>query len=193
MEPIDRKARFEHRRARLAELLQALEPAPRAWFARAIDRQEDYIARLLLPEHDSNRKNIGDAIMSAAISVFRLPAGWFDMPLGAAIPEGMRVDEEGRVFFDRPFVNRPNGLAPAVESVKKITGIAFRLNQDLFDALLPEQRSVVEEVTALLVRAFASFNKPPKRRKPGEWKSEQGAVSSRLKTGRSRKTKREAG
>ncbi len=97
MDPAEKLRRYEHRRARLAELLKALEPAPRAWFATAIRRSESYVARLLHPEGHPHGKNIGDAIMNAATSVLQLDPGWFDLPLGSAIPQGLTLDEKGRV------------------------------------------------------------------------------------------------
>ncbi|MCD6674880.1 MAG: hypothetical protein LT106_18760 [Burkholderiaceae bacterium] len=97
MDPAEKASRFEHRRQRLAELLDALWPAPRAWFAAAIRRSESYVARLLLPADDPHRKNIGDAIMSAATSALDLDPGWFDQPLGSSIPEGLALDDKGLV------------------------------------------------------------------------------------------------
>lgn len=95
MNSLERARRYAHRRARLLELLDALAPAPRAWFAAAIKRPEDYVARLLT--ETKHRKNIGDEMMSAITKAFSLDPGWFDLPLGTAIPHGVSVDSQGRV------------------------------------------------------------------------------------------------
>jgi len=165
MDTTDRKTRFEHRRARLAELLKALEPAPRAWFAAAIRRSESYVARLLLPEADEHRKNIGDAIMAAATSVLRLDPGWFDLPLGAAIPKGVKLDEKGNVSFDRSHhPARQNGQTATIERVKKVTLLPEPFDHDRFADLPEEQRRDIAKVAALMVDAFARHNTPPAKR-----------------------------
>ncbi len=164
MEPTDRKARFAHRRARLAELLKALEPAPRAWFAAAIQRSESYVARLLLPEGDEHRKNIGDAIMAAATSELRLDPGWFDLPLGTAIPEGVRLDEKGNVSFDRHRgPARQSRQIATVERVTEITLLPAPFDHDRFGQLPEEQRQDIAQVAALMVDAFSRYNPPPEK------------------------------
>lgn len=182
MEPLDRKSRFEHRRARLAELLNALEPAPRAWFATAIRRSESYVARLLLPAGAQHRKNIGDAIMNAATSVLRLDPGWFDLPIGSAIPEGVRLDEKGRAFFERPPATRPNALGRTAGSVTNVTQIPEPFDQALFDALTPEQQQDIAQVAAFLTDVLARYSSPPKRERRA-WNSDHEPIEKQITRG----------
>lgn len=95
----DTLKRYEHRRARLAELVAALEAMgiKRAWFSTAIKKSDSYISRLLMDPDNRHRKNIGDELTSSICGTLGLAPGWFDQPIGNNLPANIRIDRTGEV------------------------------------------------------------------------------------------------
>lgn len=95
---------FEHRRQRLIELLAAIECRYKEWFAAAANLPSGgYLTRLLYEEGAKGKKNIGDRTAQDIQGAFRLPPGWFDMPIGEAIPKGIKVlNSKGDVEIPEP-------------------------------------------------------------------------------------------
>jgi hypothetical protein len=84
----------EHLRLRLLELMGDLE-LNQATVAHDLDIASDYVSRLLYPLGKKGRKNIGLQTMRKFERAYDLPSGWFEMPLGSALPtaHGSRTSE----------------------------------------------------------------------------------------------------
>ncbi len=151
--------RFEHRRQRLIELLQAVEYEKRYWFAAAIGQNDTYLSRLLYEPHRKGRKNLGDQLVAAISEKFRLPPGWFDMPPRSLIPKGIKVvDKDGNVEI--PFqVSEPMDLDSEMADY-------FRV----FSRLPINQREAAVEMLRTTIKMLGADAPEPtkssKRRKP---------------------------
>ncbi len=75
----------EHWRLRLIELIKHLDITQRG-FSDATGIDASYVSRLLYPLGKKGRKNLGLTQMSAIRDCYKLPAGWFDLPLGNELP-----------------------------------------------------------------------------------------------------------
>lgn len=67
---------WEYRRERLRKLIDADYHSNQSEFANAIDRQPDYISRILSLR--KSRKNLGEDLVQHIEKVLHKPAGWFD-------------------------------------------------------------------------------------------------------------------
>lgn len=105
---------------------------------------------------------IGKGNLRALAVLTEFPLWWWTDPT-------VRFDDYLRDGLDRPPVNQPNGLEPPAESMTNVTPITKHPDQPLLDALHPEQRRVVNEVTALLVATFTRWNRPPTGLDRGRW------------------------
>jgi hypothetical protein len=76
----------EHWRLRLVELIATLELSQRV-FADQTGIDPSYVSRLLYEPGKKGRKNLGLANMTAIRKRYKLPAGWFEMPLGAGLEQ----------------------------------------------------------------------------------------------------------
>jgi len=86
--------REEHWRQRLLELKEDLSISQAAMAASAgID--PSYLSRLLYPPGKNGRKNLGLESMDAFKRAYGLPADWFDLPLGSALPSGRQALKPG--------------------------------------------------------------------------------------------------
>ena len=70
--------KYERRRERLAQLIQSRCGGVSALFARTIERDASYVARMLYPEGKPGRKRIADDMMEIIEKAFDLPRGWLD-------------------------------------------------------------------------------------------------------------------
>lgn len=75
----------EHRRARLKQLLTYCG-GKQSTLASLMDKQPNYISRLLSEPGATGHKNIGEEVIAAASKAFGLPLGWFDMSLDVPPP-----------------------------------------------------------------------------------------------------------
>lgn len=76
----------EHRKHRLRELMDHCCEGKIAVLARRIERSDNYVSRMLYPVGKPQEKPIADKMQRVIESAFQLPRGWFDMPMGAALP-----------------------------------------------------------------------------------------------------------
>lgn len=83
---IDGMDKYEQRRLRLQELIQHCCGNVAAELARRIDREPNYVTRMLYPAGKKGRKRIADDMIELLEKVFDLERAWFDLPLGTLIP-----------------------------------------------------------------------------------------------------------
>jgi len=160
-------ATHEHRRQRLLELRSAVVHPYRYWFAKAIGVPDDYLARLEYPAGKDQRKNIGDRVMAKAQQAFGLQPGWFDLPLGTALPRGLQISSNsGKIEH---LESTSSATVMRMNEVD-ISAVGLEVGKKL--SLLPEelQRSMGGLFLASLDAVLANTEGPPKtraRRRPG--------------------------
>lgn len=76
----------EHRKNRLRELMDHTCEGKIAELARRIERSDNYVSRMLYPVGKPQEKPIADKMQRVIEAAFALPRGWFDMPMGTALP-----------------------------------------------------------------------------------------------------------
>lgn len=76
----------EHRKNRLRELMDHTCQGKIAELARRIERSDNYVSRMLYPVGKPQEKPIADKMQRVIEAAFALPRGWFDMPMGTALP-----------------------------------------------------------------------------------------------------------
>lgn len=108
----------EHWRLRLIELITHLKVTQRG-FSDATGIDVSYVSRLLYPPGKKGRKNLGLTQMTVIRNSFNLPAGWFDLPLGQALP----LSERAAVFDAKESQQSSNALGAARSATVKY---AFR-------------------------------------------------------------------
>lgn len=86
-----RRKRAEHRLQRLIELRDHFCGGIAARLAKAIKRDPTYVTRMFYPPGKPGRKGIAYEIEHLIESTYHLPKGWFDMPLGDALPTSPKV------------------------------------------------------------------------------------------------------
>lgn len=99
----------EHWRQRLLELLVLLG-INQAAFAEATGISPDYVSRLLYEPGKLGGKSLGPTTMSKIRQAYGLAPGWFDLPLGAAMPSGASVGETAARYV----VDQTSALTDAV-------------------------------------------------------------------------------
>lgn len=75
-----------HRKARLRELIDNAHGGVIARLADVIDRSESYIGRMLYPVDKKGARPVSDKLAQLIERTDSLERGWFDLPLGAALP-----------------------------------------------------------------------------------------------------------
>lgn len=79
MGPMDK---YERRRVRVLELLKLRFDDSQVRFAEAIERDPNYVSRMLYPEGKSGKKRIGEGMREAIEQACHLTPGWLDMEPG---------------------------------------------------------------------------------------------------------------
>lgn len=77
--------KYEQRRLRLEELIKTRCDGVSAVFARRIERDASYVARMLYPEGKAGKKRIADDMMEVIEKAFALPRGYLDAPDDASL------------------------------------------------------------------------------------------------------------
>lgn len=127
----------EHWRLRLIELKEALGETQAA-MAQSIRVDASYFSRLLYPPGKKARKNLGLQTMRALVSVYKLQADWFDLPLGSMLPR-----KAGQHFPDREIgagviASEPTGPVPLHSAVRwPFRETSYRRLQALLEDLGP--------------------------------------------------------
>lgn len=101
---------YEIRRARLKQLIQEDFEGVAAQFARRVQRQPDYINRLLSSNKD-HRKRLGEDLAREFESAIGKPRGWLDRPDRVGQPKGEYVllgVEEGEHSAEEDIVHVEN-------------------------------------------------------------------------------------
>lgn len=107
---------YDNRRERFRELMDNACGGKQATIAAQIGREPNYVSRLLSAPETPGHKRLSDAIIGAATSAFGLHCGWFDMPLGTALP--VVVSTTSRTFG--PDASRPSeGDQPTMTQRKR--------------------------------------------------------------------------
>lgn len=75
-----------HRKSRLRELIDNAYGGVIARLADAIDRSESYIGRMLYPIDKNGARPVSDKLAQLIERTNALERGWFDLPLGSALP-----------------------------------------------------------------------------------------------------------
>lgn len=128
--------KFELRRLRLRELIDAACSGKIALFAEKISRSDSYASRMLYPEDKKGRKRIGDDMMVVIEEAFNLPRAWLDLPLGMDLPgHAPEVVDAGNVVRYRTRWNWP---------FKRVTPNQYSL-------LSPVQQGHVEDTILMLL------------------------------------------
>lgn len=70
--------KYERRRLRLIELIKTQCNGVAAEFARRIERDASYVARMLYPEGKNGKKRIADDMMELIENAYGLPRGYLD-------------------------------------------------------------------------------------------------------------------
>ena len=88
---------YDTRQARLRELMRKQYDGKQSALAKAIERPDNYVSRMMSP--GKNRKRIGEDLAREIETRLRLPRGYLDGPGSSAIAEtatlyGMPISEE---------------------------------------------------------------------------------------------------
>lgn len=105
---------YEIRRLRLLEVMKECCNNKAVELAKAIERSDSYVTRMLYPEGKAGKKRIGEDMARHVAEVFNLPAGWL---------EGKDVEE-------------------STETLEKVTPEASAVAH-MFDKLNPAQQKAV--------------------------------------------------
>ena len=141
-----RRSRAEHRLARLIELRDHCCGGVTAEFGRRIKQDQTYALRMFMPIDRKERKGVGRDMEERINEAFNLPIGWFDMPLGTAIPAPLPLavsesaakpynteleDEESRLLrayrlaspdLRRNLILQADGILEALNNPSQLTG-----------------------------------------------------------------------
>jgi hypothetical protein len=140
-----KRRRFEARRQRLQELIQARCGGRQADFARDTGIAPSSVSRMLYPEGKSGRKNIGEDTIAKIREVFAdIAPGWFD-----SLPGAPGVKDKSRLH-----VIETDGLAP---DVVKLARRIVSLEQ--------HWRAAAECIVALGESAAKEAAKAPRRKR----------------------------
>jgi transcriptional regulator with XRE-family HTH domain len=96
--------REEHWRQRLLELKGGLA-LKQSQIANDIGVADSYVSRLFYPPGKKGRKNLGLDNLRRLCAAYKLPADWFDLPLGTRVPGGAKgaslAEESAAVYAIR--------------------------------------------------------------------------------------------
>ena len=136
----------EHWRRRLVELINHLAVKQVA-FSDQTGIGASYVSRLLYEPGKKGKKNLGVDTMDAIRRGYRLPPGWFDLPLGADLPAiGSHMTPQiAKVVA--PFTVRPHQS----EAVLKVWPF-YDVKPEQYDLLSGEEKKHIEADILIRIR-----------------------------------------
>ena len=147
---------MSHRKARLKELMESAchgscrELAEHTAMVLGKGISENYVSKMLWPPDKPQSKPIGDKKQLELEKAFGLERGWFDRPLGYAVPNSASKDVVQQP--DDPSHSTQPGRVARLESAWPFQSIT----RDQWAQMSPEQRNKVEIFAMGIAASMAS-------------------------------------
>lgn len=138
------KIRREIRRRKLRDLIQDVSKGNIADFARKIDKEASYVARMLYPEDKPGAKPIGEKMISHICHTLVLPFDWFDRDYDDETTPFLEQDDE-LIIIDVLNVEASAGHSSLGDLVKTVRQLRYFPDQfySLFRGLNPDVIQVI--------------------------------------------------